>query len=279
MKSFVEYLQEKQIVYSNNAKYGQIVFFAGGAGSGKGFSISHFINHALFKIRDVDSIKLLAMKMPEMLKKYPEIKDFNLRNAEDVSSIHQIVKKEKIPEKQMDMLLTYGMKNKDTLPNLLFDTTLKDIEELDKYVPAFLAAGYKPENIHITWVLTNIEVAIKQNSQRNRVVSPEIINLTHNGVALTMKTLLNGKLPHGMNGSFTVILNNAEEVKWYDYSNKPHIEKAHRVAQDFTYLQLKKAGQSMPSFEEMDYKIRDTLTKWVLSNAPKTQQVQQTWEK
>jgi len=277
MKSFKEFLTEKQIQYNNNAKYGQVVFFAGGAGSGKGFSVGHFINHSLFKIRDVDAIKTWALKMPEMIKKHPELKNFNMKNPEDVSKLHQIIKHEKIPEKQMDALMSHGMLNSDTLPNILFDITLKDLSEVDKYVPSLLKAGYKAENIHITWVLANYDVAIKQNAIRARTVSPEILTLTHNGVALTMKSLLSGKLPHYINGSFTVILNDPDDVEWYDYSKKDYISRKDWIAKDFTYLTVKKSGQKMLPFEEMDKKIKETLLKWVLSNAPKTQEVQTAW--
>ena len=37
-----EQLDEKLIVYNQRKPYGQVVFLAGGAGSGKGFSSSHF---------------------------------------------------------------------------------------------------------------------------------------------------------------------------------------------------------------------------------------------
>ena len=39
-----EQLDEKLITFSNRAAYGQIVFMAGGAGSGKGFAIDNFID-------------------------------------------------------------------------------------------------------------------------------------------------------------------------------------------------------------------------------------------
>ena len=39
MQSFKSFLTEKSIVVGNGAKYGQVIFLAGGAGSGKGFAI------------------------------------------------------------------------------------------------------------------------------------------------------------------------------------------------------------------------------------------------
>ena len=41
-KLFEEFLEEKLIMLSNGKKYGQIVFLAGGAGSGKGFAMFNF---------------------------------------------------------------------------------------------------------------------------------------------------------------------------------------------------------------------------------------------
>ena len=38
MKAFENFLIEKQILFNQGKKYGQIVFMAGGAGSGKGFA-------------------------------------------------------------------------------------------------------------------------------------------------------------------------------------------------------------------------------------------------
>ena len=43
-------LEEKLIVYGGGKKYGQIVFLAGGAGSGKGFASEKFMQKELFKV-------------------------------------------------------------------------------------------------------------------------------------------------------------------------------------------------------------------------------------
>jgi hypothetical protein len=39
----IELLYEKLVVFNGGAKYGQIVFMSGGAGSGKGFASSSFM--------------------------------------------------------------------------------------------------------------------------------------------------------------------------------------------------------------------------------------------
>ena len=64
-----EQLDEKLILYNNGKKYGQIVFLAGGAGSGKGFARQRFISAESFKVRDVDELKMQFMKM-DLLDKF-----------------------------------------------------------------------------------------------------------------------------------------------------------------------------------------------------------------
>ena len=83
MKTFSQYidLQEKLILYNQGKKYGQIVFLAGGAGSGKGFVIKNFMQGELFKIRDVDEWKKSLMKLADVQGKYPEIQGLNLKNS------------------------------------------------------------------------------------------------------------------------------------------------------------------------------------------------------
>ena len=52
-------LNEKLITYGNRKPYGQIVFMAGGAGSGKGFAISNFcLLYTSPSPRDSDSSRM-----------------------------------------------------------------------------------------------------------------------------------------------------------------------------------------------------------------------------
>lgn len=274
MKKFIEHYQElteKQIQYGNNANYGQIVFFAGGAGSGKGFSISNFIDNKKFKIRDVDALKTQMAKIPSIRQKYPDIISLNLRNPEDVARLHAIAKAERLPEKQLDALLS-GMKDPSTLPNIIFDITMKDFDQLDEYVPRLIASGYKPENIHITWVLTDYSVAIVRNKNRERVVPADIMLKTHTGAALTVGRLLQNRLPTSINGSVTVILNNPEEVSFYDQTDNSTSNV--RLVKDFKYITIKKAGRTFSGLKEIDAKIKETLYRWVVQNAPTDKSIQ-----
>ena len=58
-----QYLEEKLIMYNQGKRYGQIVFLAGGAASGKGFAIRNFMEKEKFKVRDVDAWKTAFMTL------------------------------------------------------------------------------------------------------------------------------------------------------------------------------------------------------------------------
>jgi dephospho-CoA kinase len=279
MKSFLEYsrqIDEKQIQYGKNANYGQVVFFAGGAASGKGFAVSNFIDTTKFKVWDVDDLKIKLTKMPSMVAKYPGIDKLKLNNPEDVRQLHLIAKNEGIPEKQLKAWIG-NFHSPDTLPNLLFDMTFKSIENASFIIPDLIKAGYKPQNIHITWILANYNVAVQRNRMRERVVPDDIMLLTHSGAAMTMKDILSGSLPKEINGSFTVVLNNPEEVSFYTRSDdeKSKITKPSKssVVKDFTYITVKKAGAPMQTWREMQSQIREKIFSWVMKNAPQSDEV------
>jgi len=85
-----KYLEEKLILYNQGKRYGQVVFLAGGAGSGKGFAIRNFMEKEKFKVRDVDAWKTAFMTLADTTNKYPEIKGLNLKNSRDVLKLHKL---------------------------------------------------------------------------------------------------------------------------------------------------------------------------------------------
>ena len=214
-----QYLEEKLILYNQGKRYGQIVFLAGGAGSGKGFAIRNFMEKEKFKVRDVDAWKTAFMTLADTTDKYPEIKGLNLKNSKDVVKLHQFVKDKGIKEKSLDLLLRDV--NARHAPNVIFDITMKDTSNIDAVIPKLLEVGYNPKNIHLTWVLTNYAVAILNNRNRERVVADDIMLLSHEGAATSMYEVIKGKLPRGLNGGVRVILNNRDNtIVWADPDTK-----------------------------------------------------------
>ena len=267
MLTFSQYLQEKLIMYQQGKKYGQIVFLAGGAGSGKGFAIDNFMQGELFKIRDVDEWKKAFMKMADVKDKFPEIKGLNLKNPKDVYKIHMFVKKNGIKDKSLDLLLRDA--NSDRLPNIMFDITMKDANDIGDVIPKLVEAGYDSKNIHLTWVLTNYAVAIVNNRNRTRVVPEDIMLLSHEGAAKSMYDVIRGKLPRGLNGGVRVILNNRENtIPYVDPDTKKPIRTKHgnMIIKDFTYLTFKREGKTIAP--EAD--VKRELLGWISANIPKT---------
>ena len=262
-----QYLEEKLIMYNQGKRYGQIVFLAGGAGSGKGFAIRNFMEKEKFKVRDVDEWKKAFMKIADAQDKYPEIKGLKLSNPRDVAKIHKFVKKLGIKEKSIDLMLADA--NSRHLPNIMFDITMKDTSNIDAVMPKLIKAGYDAKNIHLTWVLTNYAVAIVNNRNRERVVPEDIMLLSHEGAATSMYDVIKGKLPKGLNGSVRVILNNRDNtIPYVDPDTKKPMKtsQGNLLVKDFTYLTFKKEGKSIGP--EMD--VKRQLLGWIAANVPKT---------
>jgi hypothetical protein len=284
-------LQEKLILFNKGAKYGQVVFLAGGAGSGKGFAIKNFIQGENFKVRDVDELKKAFQKLSELdkidISRYgnklsakdkelfqkevvekgiPPYK-LDLRQPKHVYLLHMLVKVAGLKERTLDALLKGAMKGR--LPNIIFDVTLKEISDITSVLPLLEKAGYNSKDIHITWVLTNYKAAIKNNSSRDRVVPEDILLKTHEGAAQTMFSMVKSGTPRGVDGAVNVILNNRENtIPYLDAkTGKPYKDrKGEIVVKDFTYLNLKKEGKP---FNKEKF-VQKQLFDWIADNVPET---------
>ena len=287
-----EQIDEKLITFSNRAPYGQIVFMAGGAGSGKGFAISNFIDSAGFKVRDVDEMKTAVGKLDQLgkfsvdawYKKYADklsekdrahVEEFvvgkgmsiadvadDLKNPNNVMSLHLIVDAMGLKDKWLISMLS-GKNNKETLPNLLFDITAKKVSSITSVIKPLLDAGYDANNIHLIWVLTDYHLAVSNNKGRDRVVPDDILLGTHEGAAKTIWSILTKGLPKGLNGRIDVILNNRENTVTYKDSKGNTMKGA---VKGFLSLPVKKQGGGV-----LPEKVwKNLLYKWISDNGPKT---------
>ena len=204
MQSFKSFLTEKSIVVGNGARYGQVIFLAGGAGSGKGFAIRYFLEGNKFKVRDVDEWKKAFLKIAAIKRKYPKLRRLNLRKPDDVAKLHDFVDKKGIKDKTLTLMLSQARKGR--LPNIIFDITLKKKESITKILPLLMEVGYNPRNIHLIWVLTNYYIAVEQNKDRDRIVPDDILLDTHEGAAITMWQFVNAGTPATLDGSVHVVL-------------------------------------------------------------------------
>lgn len=289
-----ELLVEKLITYSNRAPYGQVVFVAGGAGSGKGFAISNFLDSAGYKLRDVDELKkqlqilnrIGKISIDQILDKYGKslsekdienirqvqadgfkLQNMDLKNPKHVMALHNLVKAMGIKDKSLANMLG-AQTNPEALPNIMFDITAKDISDIISVLPQLKNAGYQSQNIHLTWVLTNYIVAMENNKKRDRQVPEDVLLKTHEGAGNTIWSIITRALPKGMNGRVDVVLNNPENTVYLKDANGNEITgpKGQKYPSDFISLPLKKTGSGI--YPESLWK--EVLFKWVKENAPTT---------
>lgn len=191
-------LDEALITFGNKAypKFNQVVILAGGAGSGKGF-ISGKLMGIEGQTLDVDHLKELAMasmKLASRIKSETghDINKFDLRKPENVSKIHELLsgKGGIIKANEKRIFTGIALADPDRKPNLIFDVTLKDMKKVVQIANQAAQLGYEKENIHLVWVMNDINIAMKQNAKRSRVVPEEILVSTHEGAHMTIKKLL-----------------------------------------------------------------------------------------
>lgn len=301
---FCEVVQEKLITFGNKAypKFGNVVILAGGAGSGKGFQLGGLIGID-GKVFDVDELKKLALKIDWITKilkdQYnidPDQKDI-MRNPDVVSKLHEVIADElKLPDKrQAAFFASVITADPERKPNIIFDVTLKNMKKLDSLTRHVSALGYKKENIHIVWIMNHIDVALKQNAERERVVHKEILLNTHQGASLTMKSILDmgDSLKKWMDGdiwfSFNQINVDTEivgsgkdekgrkrfstdkfekddaEDKFIDFKGEKYkaIGRGGSFWVDATYLKVKSKGKPQSSSSEIDKDLYRKIKEYV----------------
>jgi hypothetical protein len=191
-------LDEKLITFGKKAypKFNQVVIMAGGGGSGKGFIQKNLLGIEGI-VLDVDAVKELAMRSTELSAKIfketgKDITKFDLRTPADVSTLHHLLSDQFGTTKKMNNKVFNSVLSADAdrKPNLIFDITLKDMEKLVGIVKQIKALGYDMLNVHIVWVMNDVNIALQQNKDRSRVVPEEILISTHEGASMSFKKLL-----------------------------------------------------------------------------------------
>ena len=219
LQQYGEILLEKLITFGGKAypNFGNVVIMAGGAGSGKGFVLSNLVGLE-GKVMDVDELKTAASKSPLIRKRVKaetgmdiEAIASDLKNPENVGKLHDIIANVLQLDTRQKKVLMRGILGAapDRKPNLVFDTTLKDLQKLGNLSRMLTSVGYDKKNIHIVWVVNDIEVAKSQNLTRSRTVPAEILVNTHRGASQTMADIVNmGKtLKRYMDGDIVFAFN------------------------------------------------------------------------
>lgn len=270
MKEQYDVLLEKLITLGGQAypKFGNVVIMAGGAGSGKGFVKDKLLGMEGV-VFDVDALKTLASKTPAIQKK---VKDelgvdiakiaSNLKNSENVSRLHEIIGDYlQLDDKRLKTLYTSILTTApDRKPNLIFDVTLKDLRKLEKITRQVKGIGYEPKNIHIVWVVNDIEVAATQNAKRDRVVPHEILVNTHRGASNTMHDIVNmgTQLKKYMDGDIIFAFNKVGVD-----SELAKSKNGGSYVVDANYFYIKRAGKDVDSEKTLTKELRAKIKSYV----------------
>jgi len=215
MLSYKEFLDEVLIQFGANNKFGQMVILAGGAGSGKGFVKSNLLDID-GKTFDVDILKSLSLKSDLIKKRVQkefgvDITNMNLRNSDDVTKLHMICQELGIASRREEAFVKSTiLAHPDRKPNIIFDCTLKETSKLVQLARMASDMGYDKKNIHIVWVLNDLDTAIAQNAERDRVLNIDILTNTHKHVSYQMKELISSgttNIRKYMDGYFYIVFN------------------------------------------------------------------------
>ena len=270
MQNTAEDLMEKLITFGGKAypKFGNIVVMAGGAGSGKGFVLNKLVG-VEGKVFDVDELKRLASKTPAIKKRVQkelgvdiEALGKDLKNPENVGKLHDIIANVLQLDTRQKKVLMRGILGAapDRKPNLVFDTTLKDLQKLGNLSRMLTNVGYEKKNIHIVWVVNDIEVAKAQNLTRDRTVPAEILVNTHRGASQTMADIVNmGKtLKRYMDGDIVFAFNKIGVDSELKVSGNDG-----SFLKDAKYFYAKKAGKAATPVAQMQKDIVAKISRYV----------------
>jgi hypothetical protein len=219
----------------------------------------------LDKYGDKISEKDKELIQKELIDKNLKMGDLNLKTPTHVYILHVLVRATGSKDKTLELMLAGAEKGQ--LPNIIFDSTFKEVSDMTDVLPKLFAAGYEPKNIHVSWVLQNYQIAIENNKTRPRVVPEDILLSTHVGAARTVYDLVTKSMPPSVQGGIYVILNNKENTIYIldPKTNKPYRDKKDNpVIKDFKYLVLKEPGK--PAKKELD--VKKQLLTWIKDNVP-----------
>lgn len=270
MLSFRHYLEEKLITFGGQAypKFGTVVIMAGGGGSGKGFVKDKLLG-VEGHVFDVDALKTLAAAAPAIEARVRKelgvsLKDVvaDLKDPENVRKLHEIIGDYlKLDDKRTGAFYRSAITaHKGRKPNVIFDVTLKDMQKLQHITTQLERLGYEKENIHIVWVVNDIEVAKEQNAKRKRSIPTEILVNAHKGVSSTLSDIINmgDSLKKYMDGDIVFAFNKSGED-----SEMQKSQHGGKFISKANYVYIKRRGKPSLSTAELSDELRKKISSYV----------------
>jgi hypothetical protein len=210
MQTFKQHLNELNISPRNGAKYGQVIFLVG---SGKSTTTLNYINTTNYKIINPDNLKALLIKAANKgSKSLKEVKGVNPNSPQGSSKVHNFMRDSKIGSKRArTMMKNLKSSNTKYLPNLLFDRTFSFAGEFNKISQDLVAAGYRPENIHVVYVMTDVEMALELNKTHSESLKKDVVIETNKGAVKEFTRLFFNRAKGAMaNGDYFIIVNRGQ---------------------------------------------------------------------
>jgi hypothetical protein len=276
---YFENAEPNDLVYETSIDFGgkhypqngQVVIVAGGPGSGKGFIIDTLFAIDVKRV-DPDHLKMLiknnAYIQNKLAKQYDvDPKIFEMTTPEDVSVVHVLLKQIGLMDRYLEMIYTTAANApEDRKPNLIFDRTIKDFSEFVYSVNQVKNIGYKPENIHFIWVLNDVNLALKQNSERERKLDENLLKSIHNNCARNMKFIfdLGEKISDYLNGDIWIVFNNREkDMKTKELNVGKYSKTKSHLVEDSNIVKIKSSGEP---FEGLPNELTERIIEYVPEN-------------
>lgn len=192
-----ELLEDRMVKYGGelSPKFGWCVIYVGGPASGKG-SATKFLSRLEGDYYNVDDLKeikrMWQIRNPKTGKPHadnfetPE-EERNMGNSEFVSELHTEMKPLSKKWKKLILNNPENEVGRERLPNIIFDITGDELSKIMEIVDTLKPIGYK---IAILWMLSTVERAIRNNTQRARQVDTDNVFIPkHEGVISAIEQL------------------------------------------------------------------------------------------
>lgn len=243
-------------------KDNNVVIFAGGSGSGKGFIKDNLlgIDGIVF---DIDKLKTQFLKSKKLRLKLEteygvDVDNFDFKNPNDVSNLHNIISSKGIPEKVYKKVLS-NLESVKRKPNLIFDITLNNVTKLHNISFMLKDVGYETTKTHLVWVLTDYYLAKENNKRRDRVVPHVVFKDIHKGVSRTINDLLHlENLNEYVDGDFWIVFNNPNSD-----THKKSSDLGGGYIDRVNYIKIKSMGQPYLKYNEIEKKLIDKINQYV----------------
>lgn len=213
MKSFKQHLEELWINPHNGAKYGQVIFLVGGAATGKSTAIKKYINATMYKVLNPDDVKELIIQAGKKgAPAFADVAGIDPDTPEGSQQVHKFMRDTKVSSKRARLALKGKSKNQ-LLPNILYDRTFSFAGEFKKISQGLIKAGYDAKNIHVVYVMTDVDMALKRNRERTRTLPDDVIIQSNKGAKMRFTELFYGRANGAVsNGDWHIVFNRGESA-------------------------------------------------------------------